>query len=472
MLRFRALPRFGALVTATAFRMVSIIEIPMPALSPTMETGKITEWLKHPGDAVKPGDTFCTVETDKAVVSYDNATEEGFMARIVFEAGGEAAVGHTVCLVVEEKAEIDSPEVKNWKPAAAPVAAAPAAPAAAAAAPKAAAAAPAAAPIAPGGRVVASPYARTIARENGVALAGIAGTGGGVGRITSNDVLSAIASGTATAPGAAAAAAPKAAAAPAPAAAAAPVAPAKFKGTPPANAHYTDIPVTNIRRIIAQRMHQSMNAEIPHYYVTDVCRVDNMLALIKQLNAKGAGEYKISINDYIIKALARANTVCPQVNASWQGDAIRQYDTVDVSVAVATETGLITPIIFNAQAKGLVQISKEMKALAKKARDNKLLPAEFQGGTCAVSNLGATGVTGFTAIINHPQAMILAIGSAKPRPEIATNAETGELEVTGKVEMTMEFTCSFDHRVVDGALGAKWFQGFHDAIENPLSLLL
>ncbi|CCW66908.1 unnamed protein product [Phytomonas sp. Hart1] len=240
----------------------------------------------------------------------------------------------------------------------------------------------------------------------------------------------------------------------------------------PANVHYTDIPVSNMRAVIAKRLHESKNLEIPHYYLHDTCCVDNMMALIKQLNAKGNGEYKITVNDYIIKAVARANMLTPEVNASWQGSVIRQYHTVDVSVAVATPSGLITPIIFNAHAKGLVQISKDMKILAKKARDNALQPNEFQGGTCSVSNLGATGIPGFSAIVNPPQAMILAIGSAKPRPKIVKNEESGAFEMMGTVEMAVEFTASFDHRVVDGAMGAKWFQGFHDAIENPLSLLL
>lgn len=477
MFRYRAVPK---LATMAALRFLTITPIPMPALSPTMEKGKITEWCKQPGDAVASGDTFCKVETDKAVVSYDNATEEGFFARAVVPLGEELMVGQTVCLLVDEKEGVNSDEVKNWKPEGedAPAAATPEsdAPAAAAAAPAAAApAAPAAAGS--GDRVKASPYARKVAAEKNVSLSGIKGTGGGVGRITSKDVAAAVASGSAgsAAPAAAApakAAAPAAAKAAAPKPKAAPAAAAPAKGTPPANPNFTDIPLTTMRTVIAKRLHQSKNLDIPHYYLFDDCRVDNMMALIKQLNAKGNGEYKITVNDYIIKAVARANTLVPEVNSSWQGDFIRQYATVDVSVAVATPTGLITPIIRNAQAKGLVEISKEMKALAKKAREGTLQPNEFQGGTCSVSNLGATGIPGFTAIINPPQAMILAIGSSKPRAEIVKNEETGEFEMTGKVESVVNFAASFDHRIVDGALGAKWFQGFHDAMENPLSLLL
>ncbi|TPP42172.1 2-oxoacid dehydrogenases acyltransferase (catalytic domain) family protein [Leishmania donovani] len=421
MLRRRAVSK---LATPAALRFLTITPIPMPALSPTMEKGKITEWCKQPGDVIRPGDTFCNVETDKAIVSYDNATEEGFFARVITSAGEETAVGQTVCLIVDEKEGVHSDE--------------------------------------------ASPYARKMAAEKNVSLSGIKGTGGGVGRITSKDVAAAVASGTASSAAEVAAPAKTAAAA----ALAAPAKPAAAKGTPPANPNFIDIPVTTMRSVIAKRLHQSKNLEIPHYYLFDDCRVDNMLALIKQLNAKGNGEYKITVNDYIVKAVARANILVPEVNSSWQGDFIRQYATVDVSVAVATPTGLITPIIRNAQAKGLVEISKETKALAKKARDGTLQPSEFQGGTCSVSNLGATGIPGFTAIINPPQAMILAVGSAKPRAEIVKSEETGEFEMTGRVENVVNFSASFDHRIVDGALGAKWFQHFHDAMENPLSLLL
>ncbi|CAJ1993645.1 dihydrolipoamide acetyltransferase precursor [Leishmania donovani] len=463
MLRRRAVSK---LATPAALRFLTITPIPMPALSPTMEKGKITEWCKQPGDVIRPGDTFCNVETDKAIVSYDNATEEGFFARVITSAGEETAVGQTVCLIVDEKEGVHSDEVKNWKPEAeeAPAAAAEEAPAAPAAATPVAAA-----PVAVSGdRVKASPYARKMAAEKNVSLSGIKGTGGGVGRITSKDVAAAVASGTASSAAEVAAPAKTAAAA----ALAAPAKPAAAKGTPPANPNFIDIPVTTMRSVIAKRLHQSKNLEIPHYYLFDDCRVDNMLALIKQLNAKGNGEYKITVNDYIVKAVARANILVPEVNSSWQGDFIRQYATVDVSVAVATPTGLITPIIRNAQAKGLVEISKETKALAKKARDGTLQPSEFQGGTCSVSNLGATGIPGFTAIINPPQAMILAVGSAKPRAEIVKSEETGEFEMTGRVENVVNFSASFDHRIVDGALGAKWFQHFHDAMENPLSLLL
>ncbi|ORC85227.1 dihydrolipoamide acetyltransferase precursor [Trypanosoma theileri] len=458
-----------------SLRFLTVTPIPMPALSPTMEKGKITEWVKKVGDPVTSGDTWCKVETDKAVVSYDNATEEGFLARILVQVGEEAVVGDTVCLLVDEAEGVNSDEVKNWAAAAdanntntttttnttTPAATTTAASSSA------------------GGHVKASPLARKTAKELNVSLEGIKGTGGGVGRIVKKDVEAAAAAGTAqkgstTTTTAAAAAKPAPAATTAAAAAKPkPQTPAAApKPSAPVNDNYTDIPVTNMRATIAKRLTQSKNVEIPHYYLFEECCVDNMMALVHQLNAKGDGKYKITLNDYIIKAVARANMLVPDANSSWQGSVVRRYNTVDVSVAVATPTGLITPIIKNAQARGLADISNEMKALAKKAREGTLQPNEFMGGTVSVSNLGASGIPGFTAIINPPQSLILAVGSAKPRAKITMNAETGKYEVSGEVEMVMKFTASFDHRVIDGAVGAEWCKHFKDAIENPLSLML
>lgn len=435
---------------AASCRPVTITPIPMPALSPTMEKGKIAEWVKKVGDPVAPGDTWCRVETDKAVVSYDNTAEEGFLARILLEAGAEAVVGDAVCLLVDEADGVHAEEVKNWRADSSHAEAA----GAQGTSPSATFSPPPPAPAAPsagGDRIKASPLARKTARELGVSLDGVTGTGGGVGRIVKRDVEAAAA--TNAAGGGTVGAAPS-------------------KPLPPVNENYTDIPVTNMRGTIARRLLQSKNVDIPHYYLFDECCVDNMLALIQQLNAKGDGKYKITVNDYIIKAVARANMLVPQANSSWQGDVIRQYNTVDVSVAVATPTGLITPIIKNAQAKGLADISVEMKELAKRAREGKLQPHEFVGGTVSVSNLGASGILGFTAIINPPQVLILAVGSAMPRPKLTLNETTGKYDVDTKAEMAIKFTASFDHRVVDGAVAAEWFKHFKDAVENPLSLML
>ncbi|KEG12724.1 dihydrolipoamide acetyltransferase precursor [Trypanosoma grayi] len=460
------------LVSAVAaLRLLTITPIPMPALSPTMEKGKITEWSKKVGDSIATGDTWCKVETDKAVVSYDNATEEGFLGRILVQEGQEVTVGEPVCLLVDEAEGANSDEVKNWKPEGAAPAEEQQAPAAStSAAPSATGSAPSASSTS-GGRVKASPLARKTAQELNVSLDSINGTGGGVGRIVKKDVEVAAASGGKKAP-AAAAAKPKEAVAAAAAKPKEAVAAAAAKPAPPVNENYTDIPVTNMRATIAKRLTQSKNTEIPHYYLFEECSADNMVALIQQLNAKGDGKYKITVNDYIIKAVARANMLVPEANSSWQGSVIRRYNTVDVSVAVATPTGLITPIIKNAQARGLADISTEMKSLAKKAREGTLQPNEFLGGTVSVSNLGASGIPGFTAIINPPQSLIVAVGSAKPRPKMTLNSETGKYEVGPEAEMAVKFTMSFDHRVIDGAVGAEWCKHFKDAIENPLSLML
>jgi len=459
---------------ALGIRNLTITAVPMPALSPTMTEGSITEWNVKLGDEIVEGSTFCKIQTDKAVVAFDNVASEGFVARLLAEAPtGAITVGQPVLLLVDEKEGINSAEVKNWKPEGETPAAAPAATEAPA---KAAAATSAPSASNSGSRVFASPLGKKTAAELGVDLSTVQGTGGSVGRVTKQDVVAvaggAVAPKKADAPAARAAEAPAAAA---PAAAAKPA--AATKAAAPAAAEssiggsFTDIPVTQMRATIAKRLTQSKNVEVPHYYLTQECKADNMLATIKVLNAKGAGSFKITVNDYIIKAIARANRIVPACNSSWMGDHIRQYDGVDVSVAVATPTGLITPIVKNAHLKGLADIAIETKELAKKAREGTLQINEFVGGTVSVSNLGATGIPHFTAIINPPQSMILAVGSAVPKMEIIKNAE-GEFESTGKINQVITFSASFDHRVVDGAIGAEWFKHFKDAIENPMSLLL
>ncbi|CUG87077.1 dihydrolipoamide acetyltransferase, putative [Bodo saltans] len=464
---------FRGLVSSSAasMRCLTITPVFMPSLSPTMEQGKVTEWSLKVGDKISGGETYCKIETDKAVVGFDNVADEGFIAKLLVDAPSDSVkVGSPVLLLVDEEAGVNSPDVANWKPdAPAPAssaAAAPAAPAApAASAPVAAAAAPV--PVS-GARVFASPLAKVTAAKLGVSLSTVVGTGGAVGRVTKSDVEAAAKAGPTTA---AVAAPASVAAASTPVAVAAPKAAPKAAAPAVVGGDYEDTPVTSMRATIAKRLTQSKNIEVPHYYLFNECKADNMLSVIKQLNAKGDGSFKISVNDYIVKAVARANLIVPACNSSWQGDFIRQYKGVDVSVAVATPTGLITPIIKNAHAKGLAEISQETKALAKKAREGTLQPAEFIGGTVSVSNLGASGIPSFTAIINPPQAMILAVGTLVPKPEISKNEE-GEFVLSGKVEQTISFTASFDHRVVDGAIGAEWFKHFKDAIENPLSLLL
>lgn len=469
------------LINKSNMRFLTITPVFMPSLSPTMEFGKITEWASPIGTKISGGETYAKVETDKAVVGFDNVADEGFIARFMYDAPSDKIkVGEPVLLLVDEEAGIKSDEVANWKPASSAAAAPAAAAPATAAAPAAEAAA---APAATGNRVFASPAAKVAAKQLNVSLASVRGTGGAIGRVTKRDVeeaskqpAAAAQSSPAAAPASPTAPTPQEGAKPT-AAVSTPSAAASPKAAPAAAAAnatggaYEDIPVTAMRATIAKRLTQSKNVEIPHYYLMNECKADNMLATIKQLNAKGAGSFKISVNDYIVKAVARANLIVPACNSSWQGDYIRQFKGVDVSVAVSTPTGLITPIIKNAHFKGLAEISIETKELAKKARDGALQPNEFIGGTVSVSNLGASGIPSFTAIINPPQSTILAVGTTVPKPEMGKNEE-GEWIMTGKVEQVINFTASFDHRVVDGAVGAEWFKHFKDAIENPLSLLL
>lgn len=467
-------------------RFLTVTPVFMPSLSPTMESGKVTEWVVNIGDKISGGETYCKVETDKAVVGFDNVADEGFIAKLLVNAPSDAiAVGTPVLLLVDEKEGVNSAEVATWKPEAtsAPTqAAAPAVSAPSAAAPAAAVAGAAATAPSSGSRVFASPLAKVTAAQLGVDIATVTGTGGAVGRVTKRDVEEAskapknfaaapAATPTSSAPAPVSTTSQSATAVGKSANASAPPSSALASATSVVGGSFVDTPVTSMRATIAKRLTQSKNVEVPHYYLMNECKADNMLAVIKQLNAKGDGAFKISVNDYIVKAVARANLLVPACNSSWQGDFIRQYSGVDVSVAVATPTGLITPIIKNAHAKGLAEISQETKQLAKKARDGALQPNEFIGGTVSVSNLGASGIPNFTAIINPPQAMILAVGTLVPKPEISKN-DDGEFVLSGKVVQTISFTASFDHRVVDGAIGAEWFKHFKDAIENPLSLLL
>ena len=434
------------------------IQILMPALSPTMTEGNVASWLKNEGDSVQAGDILCEIETDKATMEVE-ATDEGTLGRIVVPAGTEGvAVNAVIGLILEEGEDTSALEGGE---AAAP-AAAPAAPAA-----EAAPAAPAAAPAGgngatppaparePGARIFASPLARRMAKQAGLALESIAGTGPN-GRIVKVDVEAAIAA-AAAAPAAAA----PAAAALAPAAASA-AAPAPRPAAPAAA--YQDAPASTMRKVIAQRL-QEAKREVPHFYLTVDCAVDAVLETRAQLNER-SDDYKLSVNDFVIRAAALALRKVPAANASWVDGALRQYSSADVSVAVAIEDGLVTPIVRNADAKGLAEISAEVKELAGRARAKPmgLAPEEYQGGTFSVSNLGMYGISAFAAIINPPQSMILAVGSAEQRPVVKDGALA--------VATMMSCTLSVDHRVVDGALGAQFMQAFKGLIEDPLTMLL
>ena len=431
-----------------------------------MTEGNVASWLKSEGDEVAAGDILCEIETDKATMEVE-ATDEGTLGRIVVPAGTEGvAVNAVIGLILEEGEDASALDrVEIAAPAVAAPAAAPAEPAvesapAASAAPAPQATAPAApapggngatppAPARePGARIFASPLARRMAKQAGLALEAIAGTGPN-GRIVKVDVEAAIA-----------------AAAAAPAAAVAASAPAAAPAAPPAHAPvaYRDAPASTMRKVIAQRL-QEAKREVPHFYLTVDCAVDALLETRAQLNER-SDAYNLSVNDFVIRAAALALRKVPAANASWVDGALRQYQSADISVAVAIEDGLVTPIVRNADGKGLAEISAEVKELAGRARAKPmgLAPEEYQGGTFSVSNLGMYGIKEFAAIINPPQSMILAVGTAEQRPVVKDGALA--------VATMMSCTLSVDHRVVDGALGATFLQAFKGLIEDPLTMLL
>ncbi len=421
----------------------------MPALSPTMTEGKLSRWLKKEGDEVKSGDLLAEIETDKATMEVE-AVDEGFIAKIVVPEGTEGvAVNAVIAILTATKGEkTDAPA-----PAAAPVAAAPAAPAAPAAA------APAAAPaqhvaLDQGERVFASPLARRMAKQAGIDIATVKGSGPN-GRIVKAD----IAGGATHAPAAA-----PAAAAPAPVAAPAPKAAAP---APVITAPHKKIPNSTMRKVIAKRLTESKQ-NVPHFYLTSNIEIDALLKLRADLNAKspkdGPNAFKLSVNDLVIKACAIALRRHPQVNASYTDEAIIQYDDVDISIAVSIPDGLITPIVRKADILGLAAISNTMKDLGARAKSGKLKPDEFQGGGFSISNLGMFGIPEFSAIINPPQAGILAVGAGEKRAVVKNDAIV--------IATMMTVTLSCDHRVVDGALGAEFLSTLKAIIEDPLSLML
>ena len=417
------------------------IEIKMPALSPTMEEGTLAKWLVKVGDKVSSGDIMAEIETDKATMEFE-AVDEGTIVSISVPEGSE---GIKVGAVIATLASDDEDTAPAAPKAAAP---APKAEAAPAPAPVAAPAAPAPKPAADD-RVVASPLAKRLAAELGVDLSKVTGTGPN-GRIVKADIEAA--AGVAVAPVAAPAAAPVVSAAPA-----APVAVPDF-GIP-----YEAEKLGNVRKVIARRLTEAKQT-IPHIYLTVDVRLDALLKLRGELNkALEPQGVKLSVNDLIIKALAKALEIVPKCNVSFAGDELRKYSRSDISVAVAAPSGLITPIIVDAGAKSVSQISKEMTALAGKAREGKLQPHEYQGGTASLSNLGMFGIKQFDAVINPPQAMILAVGAGEQRPYVVDGALS--------VATVMSATGSFDHRAIDGADGAALMQAFKQLVEQPLGLL-
>jgi pyruvate dehydrogenase E2 component (dihydrolipoamide acetyltransferase) len=448
----------------------------MEALSPTMEEGRLVKWLKNEGDAVKSGEPIGEVETDKAIMELV-ARGDGVLRKRLINEGDAVPVGTLVGVIAAADENIDAlvagaaapapaaapaapqaavatPPASAPAPAApAPVAPAPAAPVPVAAAPAptappAAPAAPAAA-AAPEGPTRSSPLARRLATERGLDLSAVHGSGP-AGRIIKRDIEAAVASGAR-----AATAAPSVAAAPA--ATGAPSARVAGDASP----EFTDVPLTNIRKIIAKRLGESIGP-IPTFYLTaeyDLTRVMEMRTAMAALG----DEFKVSVNDILIKAIATALAQHPEVNAHWSGDHIRYHNRVHIGMAVATDDGLIVPVIWDADKKRMSEISREAKELAKRARERKLKPEEFTGSTFSVSNLGMFDIDQFTAIINPPEAAILAIGTSEDKVVVVD----GEMVVRKRVRVTM----SCDHRIIDGAVGAKFLQALRRLVENPLMLV-
>jgi pyruvate dehydrogenase E2 component (dihydrolipoamide acetyltransferase) len=451
------------------------INITMPALSPTMEEGNLAKWLVKEGDEVKAGDVIAEIETDKATMEVE-AVDEGKVAKIVVPAGTEGVkVNALIAVLAEEGEDVaeaakagGAPEKKAETPKAAEApkqepakAEAPKAEPAKSEKPQAPSAAPVANDHAAGDRVFASPLARRIAKDAGVDVAAVKGTGPH-GRVVKADIEAVIAGGGAKA------AAP----------AVAPAAPAAKPMSDDAvlklfeEGSYELVPHDNMRKTIARRLVEAKTT-IPHFYLTVDCEIDALLALRAQINAAApmkktdhgeAPVYKLSVNDMIIKAMAMALMAVPDANASWTEANMVMHKHADVGVAVSIPGGLITPIIRHADQKSLSVISNEMKDLASRARNRKLKPEEYQGGTTAVSNLGMFGVKDFAAVINPPHATILAVGAGEERAVV----KKGEIVVAN----VMSVTLSTDHRAVDGALGAELLQAFRKYIENPMSMLV
>ncbi|MEM8918929.1 MAG: pyruvate dehydrogenase complex dihydrolipoamide acetyltransferase [Pseudomonadota bacterium] len=442
------------------------INLQMPALSPTMEEGTLAKWLVKEGDEVASGDLLAEIETDKATMEFE-AVDEGTIAKIVIAEGTDnVQVGEVIAIIAEEGEDVGDAASAEAAPAPAPKAA-----------PEPAkeerrqvdegsnalgednrktepepapAPAPTPAPAAPqsgSGRVKASPLARRLAEQKGVDLSAITGSGPN-GRIIKADIDAAE---SGTAPVKAAASAPTAAPAPAPA---------------PVGEHdipHADEKLSGMRKTIARRLSQSMQ-EAPHIYLTVDCQLDALLDLRKQLNESlEARGVKLSVNDMLIKALAISLEQVPDCNVSFLGDTLRRYQRQDISVAVSIPGGLITPVITDATNKPLSKIATEMKDLASRAQEGKLKMHEYQGGTASISNMGMMGIKHFTAVINPPQSMILAVGAGEKRPHVVDGALT--------TATMMTVTGSFDHRAIDGADGAKLLAAFKTLVEKPLGML-
>ena len=437
------------------------INVLMPALSPTMTEGNVANWMKKEGDKISAGDLLCEIETDKATMELE-AIDDGVLGKIVAPDGTENVPVNAVIGIILEEGEdaavLDGLEIPAVAAAPAEITTAPQAPPLAPVAPVAQAIAAQAAPevqmppvtqAAPAtrseGRIFASPLARRMAMQSGLDLAAIAGSGP-KGRVVKADIEAAL---LGSAPVAMAAV---------PVSALPPIAPLASIGP------YQDIQTSKMRKVIAQRL-QEAKQTVPHFYLTIDCQIDDLLKVRKELNGR-SDAYKLSVNDFVVRASALALRRVPECNASWIDGGLRQYSGVDISVAVAIDDGLVTPILRNADHKGLSALSEEMKELVVRARAKPmgLMPEEYQGGTFSISNLGMFGIKEFAAIINPPQSMILAVGAGEQRPVVKDGALA--------IATMMSCTLSADHRVIDGAAAAKFLGVFKGLIEDPLTMLL
>ena len=438
------------------------INILMPALSPTMETGNLARWLKKEGEEIKAGDIIAEIETDKATMEFE-AVDEGTLGKILIPEGTENVAVNAPIAVMLEDGEDPSAISDAPPPAAAPSPAATAPETAPPAAAPAAANGAAPAPVASsdsGDRVFASPLAKRLAKDSGIDLGSLKGTGPR-GRVVKADIDAALSGKAPVAAPAAPAGAP-AAKAPPPSMSDEQVLRLFEEGS------YEVVPHDNMRKIIASRLIEAKTT-IPHFYLTLDTEIDALLKLRSQINASaptdedGKPVWKVSVNDMVIKAMALALQRVPDANVTWTDGGMLRHTRSDVGVAVSIPGGLITPVVRDADAKRLSQISIDMKDLAKRARARKLAPEEYQGGTTAVSNLGMFGIKDFAAVINPPHATILAVGAGIPTPVV----RDGEMVV----RTIMTVTLSTDHRAVDGALGAQLLSAFKDLIEKPMAML-
>ena len=428
------------------------IEIKMPALSPTMEEGKLARWLVKEGDTVSSGDIMAEIETDKATMEFE-AVDEGVIGKIAVPEGTEGVKVGTVIALLAEDGE-DASSLASTAVSATPAAPAAATPATAPAATPAAAPAPVTAQPATSaaGRIAASPLARRIAEAKGLDLATVKGTGPN-GRIVKADV-------EAAQPGQTAATAPVVAAAPASAPAAAAGAAAIVDDRVP----HTIEPLSGMRKTIAKRLTQSKQ-EAPHIYLSVDVKLDALMALRAQVNETlHKRGLKVSVNDMLVKALGLALIEVPECNVSFAGSELIKYERADISVAVSIPNGLITPIVPDANNKSFSQISAMTRDLGKRAKEGKLKPEEYQGGTASISNMGMMGIKSFSAVVNPPQGMIMAIGAGQKQPWVMDDGSLG-------VATVMNATGSFDHRAIDGADGARLMAAFKDFVENPLSMI-